>query len=216
MYFLLGLKGRSNREVTLYHAAQPFRVLGGISNEEMEELSKAQGPEAKVSICSMWLQEFIMCEYMAGSTGAVAPPILSRFYQFNSDSLLGYNQSCKISYILFPFPHVQLTIFLIGICILVFPLLYFSSVNEVARELENPFQNVPNDLPLTTFQAQFNEALIAMYAGFHPDAWSVEDQVSSMPCVPQVVEDELTMAGVNKSIKNCASLDSSLDLLSFF
>ena len=75
---------------------------------------------------------------------------------------------------------------------------------------------MPNDLPLTMFQAQFNEALIAMYAGFHPNAWSVEDQVSSMPCAPQVVEDELTMAGVNESIKNCASSDSSLNLLWFF
>ena len=77
VYFLLGQKGRSNREVTLYNAARPFRVLGGISDEEMEELSKARGPEAKVSLCSMWLQEFITREYMAGSTGAVAPPILS-------------------------------------------------------------------------------------------------------------------------------------------
>ena len=236
VYFLLGLKGRSNREVTLYNAARPFRVLGGVSDEEMEELSKARGPEAKVSLCSMWLQEFITREYMAGSTGAVAPPILSRLYQFNSDGLLGYNQSRKISYIPFPFPHAQLTIFFIGVCVLVFPLLYFSSVNqlafacimnfttvmcfvgvhEVARELEKPFQNVPNDLPLTTFQAQFNEALIAMYAGFHPDAWSVEDQVSSTPCAPQGVEDESTTAGVNESIENCASSDSSLDLLSFF
>lgn len=41
----------------------------------------------------------------------------------------------------------------------------------VALELENPFQNVPNDLPLTTYQAEFNEALISMFAGFNPDSW---------------------------------------------
>ena len=44
----------------------------------------------------------------------------------------------------------------------------------------------------------------------------MEDQVSSTPCAPQVVEDESTTAGVNESIENCASSDSSLDLLSFF
>jgi len=44
-------------------------------------------------------------------------------------------------------------------------------LHEVARELENPFSNAPNDLPLTTFQAQFNEALVTVYAGFHPDSW---------------------------------------------
>jgi hypothetical protein len=38
-------------------------------------------------------------------------------------------------------------------------------------DLENPFRNVPNELPLVTFQAQFNEALIIMYAGYHPDSY---------------------------------------------
>ena len=36
----------------------------------------------------------------------------------------------------------------------------FLGLYEVSRELDNPFQNVPNDLPLATFQAQFNEALV--------------------------------------------------------
>jgi Bestrophin, RFP-TM, chloride channel len=49
--------------------------------------------------------------------------------------------------------------------------LCFLGLNEVSRELENPFQNIPNDLPLTTYQAEFNEALVTMYAGFHPDSW---------------------------------------------
>lgn len=41
----------------------------------------------------------------------------------------------------------------------------------VANELEDPFRNVPNDIPLNHFQAQFNEALVCMFAGFHPEAW---------------------------------------------
>lgn len=50
----------------------------------------------------------------------------------------------------------------------------FAGLHEVARELENPFQNVPNDVPLNNFQAQFNEALMTMFSGFHPDAfWQV-------------------------------------------
>jgi len=44
-----------------------------------------------------------------------------------------------------------------------------SGIHEVARELENPFRNIPNELPLVTLQAQFNEALIVMYSGYHPD-----------------------------------------------
>jgi hypothetical protein len=51
----------------------------------------------------------------------------------------------------------------------------------VARELEDPFHNIPNDLPLTTFQAQFNEALCVMFAGFHPDAWWEPPPAISQP-----------------------------------
>ena len=163
VYFLLGLS-RSNRYIILYNFARPFRVLGGVSNDEMEQLSMARGPYAKVALCTNWLQEFISREYMAGSTGGVAPPIISRLYQFTSDGMVGYNQCRKISYIPFPFPHAQLTILFIGVTVVVFPLLFYTYVNnlvfacvlnfmtvmcfvglhEVARELEQPFRNVPN------------------------------------------------------------------------
>merc|ERR1712194_290058 len=40
---------------------------------------------------------------------------------------------------------------------------------EVARELENPFRNFPNDIPLCTLLAMYNESIISMCSGFHPD-----------------------------------------------
>lgn len=65
-------------------------------------------------------------------------------------------------------------------CILNFvTVLCFIGIHEVARELENPFHNVPNDLPLTTFQAQFNEALITIYSGFHPDSFWEADKAET-------------------------------------
>lgn len=95
----------------------------------------------------------------------------------------------------------------------------FVGVQEVARELEQPFRNAPNDLPLTTFQAQFNEALIAMYAGFHPDAWSVEEQVTvrdpDTSLTSENAADETTQDTVNEERKRKASIDT-MDLLSFF
>lgn len=60
-----------------------------------------------------------------------------------------------------------------------FTVMCFAGLHEVARELENPFQNVPNDIPLNNFQAQFNEALMNMFVGYHPDAyWRTEDDES--------------------------------------
>lgn len=52
-----------------------------------------------------------------------------------------------------------------------FTVLCFVSLHMVARELENPFTSVPNDLPLPTIQVEFNEALVSMFAGYNPDSW---------------------------------------------
>uniref|UniRef100_A0A7S2Y338 Uncharacterized protein n=1 Tax=Entomoneis paludosa TaxID=265537 RepID=A0A7S2Y338_9STRA len=92
-------------------------------------------------------------------------------------------------FIPFPFPHAQLSSFYIlvaipavaflmdqytveawvGAVLTFFTITALSGIHEVARELENPFRNVPNEIPLVTLQAQFNEALVTMYAGYHPD-----------------------------------------------
>jgi len=183
---------------TLYNAARPFKVLGGVSDAEIQLLQNARGPCAKVALCSLWMQEFISREYLGGSVGDVNAAILSRLIQEISDGMLLYNQARKVAYVPFPFPHAQMaSIFTIIIMVFVpvimfsfanelvfacflnfFTVLCFEGVHQVARELENPFKNVPNDLPLTTFQAQFNEALITMYAGYHPESWWEVPQMS--------------------------------------
>lgn len=142
----------------------------------------------------LWLQEFISREYLAGSTGKVAPPILSRLYQFTSDGMIGYNQARKVAYIPFPFPHAQITSLFVFVVVCFMPVLVlsyldnktfgflinmlivmsFTGLHEVARELESPFVNAPNDVPLNWIQAQFNESLMTMFYGYHPDAyWEV-------------------------------------------
>ncbi len=188
--YLCGLT-RTDKARMLYNKGRPFRVIGSVSDGEIQALQAARGPQAKVTLVSFWLQELITREHMAGSTGAVAPPIISRFYQFISDGMSGYNQARKIAYIPFPFPHAQITtLFVLVIvgCIPVLMLTYlesaafgffwnwltvmcFTGLHEVARELENPFQNIPNEIPLNHFQAQFNEGLMIMFFGFHPDSY---------------------------------------------
>jgi predicted membrane chloride channel (bestrophin family) len=177
-YFILGMS-RSDHHRTLYNAARPFAVLGGVSDEEVMVLQNARGPYAKTALCFMWLQEFISRETLHGSTGDINGAILSRLYQYQSDGMVGYNQARKIAYIPFPFPHGQMTAFFSLSIIFIFPFLYYSYVNklwfgcvmnfltvlcflglhEVSRELENPMANVPNDLPLTTFQVSVRRAV---------------------------------------------------------
>ncbi len=196
LQFALG-RSRNDKARTLYNAARPFRVIGNVSDAEIEKLQEARGPLAKVSLVSMWLLELISREYQVGSTGDVASPIISRLYAFVSEGLAGYNQARKIAYIPFPFPHAQITTLYLGIvdffvapllmvtfvtditlgCFLnLFSVLCFTGLHEVAREIENPFQNVPNDVPLNNYQAQFNEGLMVMFYGYHPDAYWSENQ----------------------------------------
>lgn len=182
---------RDTKYRTLYNAARPFRVIGGVSDAECRMLQRARGPTAKVAMCAMWLQEFISREHLNGATGNVGPPIISRVYQFISDGNLGYNQCRKIAYIPFPFAHAQLVVIFVVIISVFIPMLMlcfvseillaavinfftvmcFVGLHEVAKELESPFKNAPNDAPLNNFQAQFNEAIISVFLGFHPDSW---------------------------------------------
>ena len=56
--YLLG-SSRNETNRAIYNAARPFRVIGGVSDAEIEMLQAARGPLAKVALCSMWLEEFI-------------------------------------------------------------------------------------------------------------------------------------------------------------
>ena len=192
---------RTAEQRTVYNSCRPLAVLGGVSDAEIEMLQRARGPVAKQALCSMWLQEFISREFAQGALGTTAPPIISRLFQFVSDGTLGYNQARKVAYIPFPFPHTQLTTFYVVIITLVMPMLMLTFVIDttvaaimnfltigvflglwhVSTELEDPFRNVPNDLPLNNFQAQFNEALVVMFAGFHPEAyWIIGESQESL------------------------------------
>lgn len=180
-------KSPANR--TRYNAARPMPVLGGVSENEIKFLQRAKGPSAKVTLAWHWLSEFIIREHLAGSLGAVGPPIISRIIQFLGDGMIYYNHARKTMFIPFPFPHAQLSAVFVITIVFTVPLLMseyanqqwlggvltfttvvcLAGLHEVARELENPFRNVPNEIPLCTLQAMFNESLITMFSGYHPD-----------------------------------------------
>jgi len=160
-----------------------------VSDGEIRFLQMARGASAKTQLCWYWLSEFCIREHLAGTLGAVGPPIISRIIQFLGDGMISYNHARKIVFIPFPFPHAQLAVLfvlvtipavaflmdqyaddiILGSVLTFFSVACLSATHEVARELENPFRNVPNEIPLVTLQAQFNEALITMYSGYHPD-----------------------------------------------
>lgn len=187
---------RSPANRTKYNAARPMPVLGGVSENEIKFLQRAKGPSAKVTLAWHWLSEFIIREHLAGSLGNVGPPIISRIIQFLGDGMIFYNHARKCMFIPFPFPHAQLSAFFVITIVFSVPLLMsqyanvtwlgalltfttvvcLAGLHEVARELENPFRNVPNEIPLCTLQAMFNESLITMFSGYHPDHfWDADE-----------------------------------------
>ncbi|KAL9183284.1 hypothetical protein ACHAXT_005071 [Thalassiosira profunda] len=178
-----------------YNAARPLLVLGGVSAGEIQFLQKARGPHAKAQLALDWLQAFIIREHVEGSMGEVHSALVSRLTQFLSDGMLGYNHARQIMFIPFPFPHAQLSAFFTMTMVVAIPflmdqytnILWIGSIitfltvtclvglHEVAREMENPFRNVPNEIPLCTLQAMYNEALVTMFAGHNPDSfWDAE------------------------------------------
>jgi predicted membrane chloride channel (bestrophin family) len=84
---------------------------------------------------------------------------------------------------LFPLQHAQITTLFVLVIVGFMPVLMltylnnevfgfvlnlltvmcFAGLHEVARELESPFQNVPNDVPLNNFQAQYNEGIMVSW-----------------------------------------------------
>jgi hypothetical protein len=89
VFFLSGTR-RSLAHRTLYNAARPFKVIGGVSDDELKWLSLARGPYAQMALCNMWLKEFISREHLHGSTGSLEAPIISRIFKFISDGVKGY------------------------------------------------------------------------------------------------------------------------------
>ena len=76
--------GKTPEERTLWNAARPLPVIGGVSDAEIRFLQMARGPYAKTQLCWNWLSEFIIREHLAGSLGKVGPPIISRVIQVSA------------------------------------------------------------------------------------------------------------------------------------
>ena len=147
-----------------------------------ESGSLSQNVDELVAFVQSQLHWLIVKRRIEGGINVSAPEV-SRIWQVMTDGTLGYMQARKIVDTPFPFPHAQLIVMALVLfaffcpCIMVAYLseiwlvvslnfittwIYFG-VNEVSRELEDPFTYDPNDLPLTRIMFEFNERLLACY-----------------------------------------------------
>jgi hypothetical protein len=155
-------------------------ILGPVTDDEENALEDCMDP---VQVISHWICQVIARMRMDGWIDA-HPAIVSRIYQELSNGSLGYAQALKVSLIPFPFPYAQmLALLLIGFMIL-FPMMvcylnprdrFFSpllsfvgvlglwSLNELAVELEMPFGDDENDLPIVDLHDLYIKGLQTLF-----------------------------------------------------
>jgi len=163
-------------------------VLGFLTPEEKHDLSAEAFDDTpgssknldRPTILFEWISEDINhCIKLTG----IPPPIVSRCYQELSNGMLGFNQAIKVADVPFPFPFSQLLEILLIVFTAVVPLyvakftrglvmtpvltlgitLALWSLSEISRELENPFADGPNQLPVIDMHERFVEVLRTVY-----------------------------------------------------
>merc|ERR1719498_548813 len=135
----------------------------------------------RVEIVLQWLQKLIV-EANAADVIRIAPPILSRVYNQLGNGIVNLNNARKITDFPIPFPFAQMvTVMLLChwfvtvlVCafsvrhpfwsgFLAFIVIFaFWAINYIAVELEMPFGDDLNDLPLQEMQTDYVSSLKAL------------------------------------------------------
>jgi len=137
----------------------------------------------RCEVILQWIQKLIV-EGNERTLIKIAPPILSRVYNQLGDGIVDLNNAVKIAEFPIPFPLAQMvTIMLIyhvfltcTVCaysiqtafwasMFAFVIVFsFQSINYIACELEGPFGDDANDLPLALMARDMNTSLITLLA----------------------------------------------------
>lgn len=159
------------------HADRQTKVIGGMSEEERQELRMVEVQHRVDFIMQRMMR--VMTSHIKHDGMGLAHPIVSRCFQEFSSGILGFNQAMKISTVPFPFPYVQMIAWASLIFTTFVPVaisaytpnygmasllsfmvtLGYVSINEVAAELEDPFGTDTNDIPLFHLLTTMNGTL---------------------------------------------------------
>eukprot|EP00930_Biecheleria_cincta_P018015 TRINITY_DN14165_c0_g6_i1.p1 TRINITY_DN14165_c0_g6~~TRINITY_DN14165_c0_g6_i1.p1 ORF type:complete len:572 (-),score=82.88 TRINITY_DN14165_c0_g6_i1:29-1597(-) len=155
---------------------RPFEIyhLGGIDPDSIDFLNSA--PD-KVEIILQWIQRSMVLHAQSGVL-PVAPPILSRAFQEFSRGIVNLQNARKIADFPYPYPLAQISMILQMLHWFVMPLgaalavprawavlLSFFSIFVLwcihfnAIELEFPFGDRTNDLPMVQLQQDWNDSV---------------------------------------------------------
>jgi len=153
-----------------------FEIIdcAGIEPQSLKFLTNS--PD-KVEVILQWIQRSTVLHMHTGIL-PIAPPVLSRAFQEVSRGIVNLQNARKIADFPFPYPYAQVSIMGIYVhyvttplfcCVLLPPvsaalvsflLIFFLwCVNFIALDLESPFGDKDNDLPMEQIQADWNKSL---------------------------------------------------------
>lgn len=162
------------------HEDDSFETLSldGIDTESLEFLMLAND---RCEVILQWLQQLIVDSHATGVL-SIQPPILSRAFQELGRGIVNLNNCRKIKDVPFPFPYAQtltgmmlvhwfFTPIMASLCIenwrwagaiSFFVTSAFWSLLYIARDIDTPFGDSANDLPLHKIQLEFNNSLVTL------------------------------------------------------
>lgn len=146
----------------------------------MDEVTgvEVDGGTERVNRVHFWLYTLLSERSMRWKN---APPTTAIVFQNIGHAMAAFEQSLKVATTPFPYPWSQMVAFLLlffsvsnplmflayvnrlwlAIVLSAFASLTYWSVNEVARDVEDPFCYDPNDIPVARIQWEFNKKLLA-------------------------------------------------------
>jgi len=160
---------RDVQELTGNHPVLP--VYGELQSDEAEMLEDA---EDRVYAVMTWItHDWVVRKKQGGIR--VPEPVLSRAFQSLSDGHQAFMQAKKIQETPFPYPYAQLVTMLLAINAVTAPLMVAAyvddtllavslsfiativsvSLDEVAKEIEDPYGFDANDLPLSNLHEEY-------------------------------------------------------------
>eukprot|EP00929_Paragymnodinium_shiwhaense_P042316 TRINITY_DN21913_c0_g1_i2.p1 TRINITY_DN21913_c0_g1~~TRINITY_DN21913_c0_g1_i2.p1 ORF type:complete len:594 (-),score=99.83 TRINITY_DN21913_c0_g1_i2:492-2273(-) len=169
------------QQVSPYKSDRPFEIFDvcGLDRKSLLFLEQAAD---KVEIILQWIQRSISLNVTSGVL-PIPPPILSRAYQEISRGIVNLQNARKIADFPFPYPYAQASMVMLLIhwamcpitsamllspplaAFLSFNIIFFLwCINFIALQLEMPFGDADNDLPMEQFQHDWNKSIGTLLA----------------------------------------------------
>jgi len=186
-----GFKAHIIRLMSLLYAESIARLCDGMELErldlsgldmcQLEVLDEPENSDVKIELIVHWIQRIVVDNMSAGVVTAPAP-ITSRVFNELSNGVVRAQAARKIKNIQFPFHYAQMlsTMLVVYSCGVPVMCAYIMStywgaagstfinvfvlwcVNYLAVEIEQPFGERPNDLPVAAEMKAMNDALRAL------------------------------------------------------